>query len=90
MKNTTGQAQHEIPLRFTDGVEGVAVRTGNNAAWLCVCQRKWPLLGYSDAVSSENAYSVVHCPDCARKYRVVAPAVKGVPTHVLEIPDVHV
>ena len=90
MKNTKGQAQHDIPLRFADGAEGVAVRTGNNAAWLCVCPRKWPLLGYSDAVTSEHAYSIVRCPDCGRKYRVVALGLKEVPTHVQEISDVHV
>ena len=87
---TTGQAQEEIPLRFADGSEGVAVRTGNNAAWLCVCSRKWPLIGYSDAVRSERAYSIVRCPECARKYRVVASDFKKVPTHVLELPDVYV
>jgi hypothetical protein len=90
MKNEPGQAQHDIPLRFADGTEGVAVRTGNTAAWLCVCPRKWPLLGYSDSVSSERPESVVRCPDCARKYRVVAPGLKQVPTHVQELPDVYV
>ena len=90
MKNETFQAQHEIPLRFADGAEGMAVRTGNNAAWLCVCPRHLPLIGYSDAVTSERAYSVIRCPDCRRKYRVVAPGLKNVPTHVQEIPDVQV
>ncbi len=89
MKNT-GQTQHDIPLRFADGAEGVAVRTGNNAAWLCVCPRKQPLVGYSDAVTSGRAYSVVQCPHCGRQYRVVAPGFKKVPTHVQEIPGVHV
>jgi hypothetical protein len=42
MKNNPGQTQHDIPVRFTDGAEGLAVRTGNNAAWLCVCPRKQP------------------------------------------------
>ena len=87
MKNTIGQVQHDIPLRFADDTEGVAVRTGTYAAWLCVCLRRSPLLGYSDDVASERADSIVRCPDCRRTYRVVGPGLKEVPTHVQELSD---
>jgi hypothetical protein len=89
MKNNTGQAQHDIPLRFADGAEGVAVRTGNNAAWLCLCAPNLPLVGYSDAATSESTHSVVRCPQCGREKRVAAPGLKKVPTHVQEVSSVH-
>lgn len=79
------QKQHQIPLRFFDGREGRAARTGNNAAWLCACGSDIPLVGYSDAVDSERASSIVACTDCARTYRVVAPGLKQVPTEVREV-----
>lgn len=87
MTSATSQTQHEIPLRFSDGTEGVAVRTGDHAAWFCVCTRRWPLIGHSDAVAG-NPASIVRCPNCARKYRVVARGLRDVPTHVQEMPDI--
>ena len=79
------QAQHEIPLVFKDGSKAAAVRTGNNAAWICACGRLLPLLGYSATLDSSSAASVVACPDCDRRYRVVATAARGVPTEVREL-----
>lgn len=85
MRTTSGQAQHEIPLRSADGIARIAVRTGNNAAWLCSCGRDRPLLGYSDSSDSPRVASVIFCPECDRRYRVVAPGLKQVPTHVEEL-----
>lgn len=79
------QEQHVIEVRFRDGTVDPCVRTGNNAAWHCCCDRDLPLVGYSDQLESENDYSAVECPDCARRYRVVAPGLKKVPLHVQEI-----
>ena len=61
------QAQESVPLVFDDSTEGIAVATGNNAAWMCRCGRKVPLLGRSG--NSEAAR--VDCPECPRSYLVV-------------------
>lgn len=79
------QEQHEIKVHFLDGRSEVCSRTGNNAAWLCMCGRRVPLLGYSDELDSPKTYSGVVCPDCSQTYRVVAPGLKQVPTHVQEL-----
>jgi hypothetical protein len=79
------QEQSPIPLRLLDGRVQTAVRTGNNAAWLCPCQRREPLLGYSDERNSPRDYSEVICPSCRRAFRVVAPGLKKVPIHVEEL-----
>ncbi len=79
-----GQKQIEIPLQFIDGMTSRAVRTGNNAAWICSCERSEPLIGYSDTADGWPSSDVV-CPSCGRTYRVVAPAPKKVPTHIEEI-----
>ena len=79
------QKQHQIPLRFLDGREGHATRTGNNAAWLCSCGSNTPLVGYSDAIDAGRESSLVACNDCGRTYRVSAPGLKQVPTEVREV-----
>jgi hypothetical protein len=81
------QVQHEIAIRFLNGSEFHCVRTGNNAAWHCLCARELPLIGYSDAASSTDQNSLIICPEpgCGRRYRVVAPGLKQVPTHVQEV-----
>ena len=82
------QEQHPLPVKLLDGKTLRAIRTGNNAAWLCVCSRAGPLIGYSDELDSPREYSAVICPDCRRIYRVVAPGLKKVPTHVQEVKKV--
>ena len=79
------QAQHDIPLYWASGHEGRAARTGNHAAWMCLCGRERPLLGYSDRGDSGSDAAVVACPDCGRRFRVVSPAARGVPSHVREL-----
>lgn len=79
------QKQQQIPLRFLDGREGHATRTGNNAAWLCACGSDIPLIGYSDAADSGRMSSIVACAGCGRAYQVAAPRLKQVPTEVLEV-----
>jgi hypothetical protein len=79
------QAQHEIPLYWASGHEGRAARTGDNAAWACLCGREQPLLGYSDRSDSASSASLVVCPDCGRRFRVVSPTARGVPSHVQEL-----
>jgi hypothetical protein len=82
------QAQHTIKVHFLDGSECPCVRTGNNAAWHCACDRGLPLIGYSDAADSTDQNSLIICPEpgCGRHYRVVAPGLKQVPTRVQEVP----
>jgi hypothetical protein len=43
------------------------------------------LIGYSDTIHSVNHNSLVICPECDRRYRVVAPGQMQVPTHVQEV-----
>ncbi len=79
------QKQHEIKVIYADKKQAACVRTGNNAAWPCRCERKIPLVGYSDKIDSQREYSMVKCPDFPRIYRVVAPGFRMVPTHVQEV-----
>lgn len=80
-----GQSQDEIPLLLADGSRGSAVRTGNNAAWLCTCDRKLPLLGYSDLAGSTSSASIVACPNCGRQFRVVSSKQRGTAERVEEL-----
>ena len=79
------QVQTEISITFLDGHYALAAATGNNAAWLCLCHRPIPLLGYSDSEKPVSAASLVECPKCRRRYRVIAPSLKKVPTTIVEI-----
>ena len=79
------QAQHEISITYLDGHTAIAASTGNNAAWLCICHRPVPLLGYSDDAERISVAAVVECPKCRRKYRVMAPSKRKVPTEVVEL-----
>ena len=65
------QQQHTVRLVLSDGSEREAAATGNNAAWLCVCGRKLPLVGRTGRKAhSADAFRVI-CPDCSRQYHVV-------------------
>lgn len=79
------QKQHEIMIHYLDGSQGVCISTGNNAAWNCKCERELPLIGYSDEIGSKRESSKIECPNCKRIYRVVAPGLKKVPTHVEQL-----
>jgi len=79
------QVQTELFITFLDGHQAVAAATGNNAAWLCLCHRPIPLLGYSDSEEPVSVASIVQCPKCERRYRVIAPSLKKVPTKIVEI-----
>ncbi len=79
------QEQQDVQVHFLDGTQDECARTGNNAAWHCRCGRHHPLVGYSDELNSPRDYSRIICPNCKRVYRVVAPGLKQVPTHVQEI-----
>ena len=79
------QTQDDIPLYWASGHQGAAVRTGNHAAWTCLCGRDRPLLGYSDRSGSSSVATLVVCPNCGRRYRVVSPTARGVPSHVQEL-----
>lgn len=59
-----------VPLHFLDGTTKEAVATGNNAAWLCNCERKLPLLGRTGLISRDASGYNVDCP-CCRSYYVV-------------------
>ena len=44
-----------------------ATRNGNNAAWMCWCGSREPLLG---AGQPGRRNQLVECPDCNSQYRV--------------------
>jgi hypothetical protein len=65
------QTQNNVPLILV-GVSGfTAIATGNNAAWLCPCGRKLPLIGRSGLAQGVTDGFRVNCPDCDRRYFVV-------------------
>jgi len=66
-----GQEQRQIPCRFIGEDNGIAIATGNNAAWLCSCGYSLPLVGRTGYVEKHaEAFSVI-CPDCQRKFFVL-------------------
>jgi len=65
------QAQNIVPLVFSNGVQLVAVTTGNNAAWHCPCGYQLPLVGKSGNVAGPTPATEVQCPFCNRRYFVV-------------------
>jgi len=79
------QAQEQIPLILADGQERAAVRTGNNAAWMCPCGRALPLVGFSDVLESTSGTTAVDCPSCGRRFRVISSKVRGSAEQVREV-----
>ncbi len=67
------QKQKDIEVRMLDGSVRYGVATGNNAAWLCVCGVKKPLIGRSFQPISEDPPSpnqVVQCFHCCKIYQI--------------------
>jgi hypothetical protein len=65
------QMQNTVMLVLLNGQRRDAVATGNNAAWICECPRKVPLIGRTGSKNAPSAASIVECPDCQRRYVVV-------------------
>jgi hypothetical protein len=84
-KHSMSQQQRDIRIELLDGMSTVGASTGNNAAWICQCSRTKPLLGFSSSAQQVSKAVIVVCPDCGRRYHVVAPTNRGVPSHVKEI-----
>ena len=73
------QDQTKIPLQDKNGDNiGVAIRTGNNAAWLCVCGYRLPLI-WTKFPPAKAEWATV-CSECHRKYKG-----EGAPDTILEI-----
>ncbi len=69
-KQEQSQAQEKIPLESSEGeLIGVAVKTGNNAAWMCICGYNMPLIW---AKFPPNSKKPTICNECGKKYRGVA------------------
>jgi hypothetical protein len=64
-------SQNEIDVRLLNGSMIRGVATGNNAAWLCPCERAIPSIGRSGLVAGPSDGFIVKCPDCSRSYFVV-------------------
>jgi hypothetical protein len=65
------QAQKIVVVELIDGSTSRAIATGNNAAWICVCGRRDPLIGRTGALKGVSPGTSVDCPKCSRKYFVV-------------------
>ena len=79
---TEEQEQIPISLKYKskdEQVIGVAIKTGNNAAWMCVCGYQLPLI-WSRFFAEQNSQEFVICKKCGRKYKG-----EGSPDTILEI-----
>ncbi len=65
------QKQKIVEVVFKSGKKSKAIATGNNAAWICECRRKDPLLGRSGLVDRLADGFRVDCPDCNCSYYVI-------------------
>lgn len=78
--------QKIVEVMLKNGKTSKAIATGNNAAWICVCGRKKPLLGRSGLVDGFANGFRVDCPDCSRGYYVIPDGKdQGAVLKVLEI-----
>ena len=57
-----------VPVNYLSGNKDEARAEGNNAAWICECEDKIPLVGRCYFQFDDTCFSV--CPSCQRKYRV--------------------
>ena len=98
-----GQEQEPVPLEVSEatkvearanGRDLIAIRTGNNAAWLCACKYNYPLVGRSGFLSGPSLSFVVQCEGCGKCYFVVpeghdqGKAVKVIEIDKREIPEI--
>ena len=65
------QTQNDIKVRMLDKSIRNGVSTGNNAAWMCVCKYKKPLVGRTGG-SKPNSRNIIKCPNpkCKKIYYV--------------------
>ena len=78
------QPQKTIPLKFKDGTcGGVAIRNGNNAAWMCVCGYHLPLIwsGHIAYDSKKDKKPFTVCGKCGKKFQ----GDKTIPTKIMEV-----
>lgn len=71
------QQQRSIEVTYASGRIGTGVATGNNGAMICDCDARTQLVGYSDAEDSGRESSLVVCPHCGSRYRILAPYLRG-------------
>ena len=60
---TKSQSQESIPLEYDSGEKHCAVRNGNNAAWMCICGYRLPLIW-----SSFQSEMPTVCGGCGKKF----------------------
>lgn len=63
--------QKKVTLRHKNVPIGLAIATGNNAAWLCVCEYEFPLIGRTGSIEGPTEGTSVKCDECGRRYYVV-------------------
>lgn len=78
-----GQSLETIPLELKNGKTYTAARNGNNAAWLCVCGYRLPLLWGGNQPKAPTG-----CPQCGKVYRGEdADKPQGSPRKICELND---
>jgi hypothetical protein len=65
------QKQRIVDVELISGKKLKGIATGNNAAWLCACGRKIPLMGRTGLEDRLADGFRVACPDCACNYSVI-------------------
>ena len=65
------QQQRIVEIELNNGEKSKAIATGSNAAWICKCRRKVPLLGRTGLVDRLADEFRVDCPDCKSSYYVI-------------------
>ena len=64
-----GQEQRTVELKMLDRSVRTATATGNNAAWLCVCGYKKPLIGRTFE-ATPKVTQFVECEKCHKHYHL--------------------
>ena len=59
----------EVPVTFRDETTSTARAEGIDAAWLCPCGDKLPLVGRAYFQFGHQCHTI--CPSCNRAYRVL-------------------
>ena len=77
-----GQKHETIPVVLSERGEHkeswVASCNGNNAAWLCVCGYRLPLIWNGGGLKHKKRYTI--CPECKKHYEGLP--YKGIPEEI--------
>ncbi len=64
------QKQNKVEVSYLNGKKGVAIATGNNASWNCICGYQIPLIGKAYNIKGPTPKTYVECTKCMRRFYV--------------------